>query len=301
MDLLQRLRIFLRVADSGGFARAAEQLGIAASSVTLQVQKLEKDLGTQLFQRTTRSVHLTPDGEQLYERALRLVSDAEETRSLFRQSGRQVRGRLRVEAPARMVRRLLAPNLPDLLDAHPGLELELNSSDRLSDLVEAGIDCVIRVGAYADPSMIARPLAQLRQVTCASPVLIERMGMPGTPDALIAFPAIHYGGLPSARHEYWELEADGELLEVPMQGRVSVNNTEGYVACALAGLGAIQAPLYDLRDELASGRLIEILPATPPPSMPVQLLYPPQRRLSQRLRIFISWVEPLLHAQSQVE
>lgn len=297
MDLLQRLRIFLRVADSGGFARAAEQLGIAASSATLQVQKLEQDLGTQLFLRTTRSVHLTPDGEQLYERALRLVSDAEETRSLFRQSGHQVRGRLRVEAPARMVRRLFAPNLPDLLDAHPGLELELNSSDRLSDLVEAGIDCVIRVGIYIDPSMIVRPLAQFRQVTCASPVLIERLGMPTTPNELAAFPAIHYGGLHSARREYWELHADGKLLEVPMQGRVSVNNTESYVACAITGMGAIQAPFYDLRDELASGRLIEILPATPPPPMPVQLLYPPQRRLSQRLRIFMRWVEPLLQAQ----
>lgn len=300
MDLLQRLRIFLRVADSGGFARAAEQLGIAASSVTLHVQKLERDLGTQLFQRTTRSVHLTPDGEQLYERALRLVSDAEETRSLFRQSGRQVRGRLRVEAPARMVRRLLAPSLPQLLDAHSGLELELNSNDRLSDLVEAGIDCVIRVGAYADPSMIARPLAQLRQVTCASPALIERLGMPVTPDELTAFPAIHYGGLPATHREHWELQFASELLEVPMQGRVSVNNTEGYVACALAGLGAIQAPFYDLRDELASGRLVEILPAAPPPLMPVQLLYPPQQRLSQRLQTFIKWVEPLLQAQSSV-
>src|SRR5690606_21556010 len=215
MDLLQRLRIFLRVADSGGFARAADQLGIAASSVTLQVQKLEQDLGTQLFQRTTRSVHLTPDGEQLYERALRLVSDAEETQSLFRQSGRQVRGRLRVEAPARLVRRLLAPNLPDLLDEHPGLELELNSNDRFSGLVEDGIDCVVRVGAYADPGMIVRPLAQLRQVTCASPALIERLGMPTTPAALATFPAVHYGGLPSARPEYWELQADGGLIEAP--------------------------------------------------------------------------------------
>src|SRR5690606_2656361 len=105
----------------------------------------------------------------------------------------------------------------DLLDAHPGLELELNSSDRLSDLVEAGIDCVIRVGAYVDPSMIARPLTQLRQVTCASPALIERFGMPATPAALAAFPAIHCGGLPSARREYWELQADRGLLEVPMQ------------------------------------------------------------------------------------
>lgn len=264
------------------------------------MRRCEKELGTQLFQRTTRTVHLTPDGEQLYERALRLVSDAEETQALFRQSGRQVRGRLRVEAPARMVRCLLAPNLPRLLDAHPDLELELNGSDRLSDLVEAGIDCVVRVGAHAEPSMIARPVAQLPQITCASPGLIERLGMPATPADLAAFPAIHYGGLPSARQEYWELLMDGERLDVPMQGRVSVNNSEGYVACALAGLGAIQAPRYDLRDELASGRLVEILPASPPPAIPVQLLYPSQRRLSRRLHVFMAWVEPLLQAQSEL-
>ena len=170
-DFLQSLQVFIRVAESGGFSRAADQLGMAASSVTASVQKLERMLGAPLFLRTTRRVRLSADGELLYERALGLLADAEEARTLFGQRG-GARGRLRVEAPSRMVRRLLAPALPALLDAHPALELELNSNDHRTALVEAGIDCVIRVGAPAEASLVARPLGLLRIATCASPQLI---------------------------------------------------------------------------------------------------------------------------------
>lgn len=296
MDFLQQLRIFVRVAEAGGFARAADQLGLAASTVTAAVQRLERALATELFQRTTRSVRLTPDGEQLQERALRLLADADETRSLFAQDGHRARGRLRVEAPARMVSGLLAPALPALLDAHPQLDLELNSSDRLSDLVEAGIDCVLRVGRVVDAPLVAHPLGTLAQLTCASPQLVDRLGLPSSPTELARYPAVHYGGLPPGGRDDWELQHAGGLVLVPMSGRVSVNSTESYIACALAGLGAIQAPAYDLRAELAAGRLVPLLPQSPPPGLPVQVMYPSQRRLSHRLRVFIDWLAPLLAA-----
>ena len=294
-DFLQSLRAFACVAECSGFSRAAERLGVAASSVTARVQALEREMGTPLFLRTTRSVRLTADGELLYERALSLLADAEETRHLFALSAHCARGRLRVEAPSRMVRRLLVPALPALLATHPELALELNSNDHRTALVEAGVDCVIRVGAIQDTSLVARPLGVLRIATCASPVLVAKLGMPHAPEELARFPAIHYGGLPHARAQHWELAG---APEIPMQGRLSVDNTESYIACALADLGVIQAPAYDLREELARGALVELLPRHAPPPVPVHVLYPAHRRASSRLNAFIDWAASLIAEQA---
>jgi len=293
-DFLHALNVFARVADCGGFSRAAERLGMAPSSVTAAVQRLERTVGAALFLRTTRRVRLTADGELLYERALNLLAEADDARQLFAQRG-GARGRLRVDAPSRMVRRLLAPALGTLLDAHPDLELELDSNDRRTALVEEGVDCVIRVGPLADDSLIARPLADLRVATCASPSLVARLGLPRGPADLERYPAVHYGGLPLGREVFWDLAGDAI---VPMHGRVSVDNTESYVACAVAGIGAIQAPAYDLREELAAGMLVELLPDHAPPPLPVHALYPPHRRASRRLHAFLDWAGPLLAQQA---
>ena len=180
-DFLQSLQVFVRVAESGGFSRAAAQLGMAASSVTASVQRLERELGAPLFLRTTRKVRLSADGELLYERALGLLADAEETRGLFGQRG-GARGRLRVEAPSRMVRKLLAPALPSLLASHPALELELNSNDHRSALLEAGIDesdldrlsgpCGLDIGAISPAETALSILAE---------ILARRAGRDGGP------------------------------------------------------------------------------------------------------------------------
>ena len=299
MNLLQHLQVFVRVVESGSFSRAAEHMGLAASSVTASVQKLETGLGTRLLQRTTRQVRPTADGEQLYERAMRLLADAEETQTLFRQQGTQARGRLRVEVPARIARLIIAPALPGLMAQHPELEIELNSSDRISDLVEAGIDCVLRVGAAGAPHLAARPLGELRMVTCASPALVARLGMPASPDELSRFPAIHYGPMPSGGQDEWELGIKGQRHHVPMRGRMAVNNTESYVACCIAGLGVIQVPAYDVQAEMASGDLVELLEHLPPPPLSLQVFYPGQHRQSRRLRIFIDWLAALMAPHTQ--
>ena len=299
MNLLQHLQVYVRVAESGSFSRAAEHMGLAASSVTASVQKLETGLGTRLLQRTTRQVRPTADGEQLYERAMRLLADAEETQTLFRQQGTQARGRLRVEVPARIARLIIAPALPGLMAQHPELEIELNSSDRISDLVEAGIDCVLRVGAAGAPHLAARPLGELRMVTCASPGLVSRFGMPATPDELSRFPTIHYGPMPSGGQDEWGLGTKGQRHHVPMRGRMAVNNTESYVACCIAGLGVIQVPAYDVQAEMASGDLVELLEHLPPPPLSLQVFYPGQHRQSRRLRIFIDWLAALMAPHTQ--
>ena len=301
MNLLLHLQIFVRVVDSGSFSRAAEHMGMAASSVSASVQKLETGLGTRLLQRTTRQVRLTADGEQLYERAMRLLADAEETQTLFRQHGTQARGRLRVEMPARITRLIIAPALPSLMAKHPDLEIELNSSDRISDLVEAGIDCVLRVGATGAPHLAARSLGTLRLATCASPELVARHGMPNTPDELSRFPVIHYGPLPSGGQDEWELEMAGQRQSVPMRGRIAVNNTETYIACCIAGMGVIQVPAYDVQAEIAAGRLVELLEHHPSEPLSLQVFYPGQHRQSRRLRVFIDWLAEVMAPYAQTE
>jgi len=298
MDLIQQLQIFQRVAESGSFTRAAELQGMAPSSVSAAIQKLEQHLGTQLFQRTTRQVRLSSDGELLYSRSLGLLAEADGIEQLFRRDGPPA-GLLRVEVPARMARLLVAPALPEFLQRYPGIDLDLGGTDRISDLVGEGIDCVLRVGPVGDLNLAARRLGQLPQVTCGSPALLARHPPAVDLDNVRALPIVHYGHVPTGRPEEWEFATSDGIAAVPMRGRVSVGNAEAYIACALSGLGLIQVPRYDVADLLASGTLLEVLPTHPPPPVSVTALYPPQQRPSRVLQVFIDWLEQLIapHAQ----
>lgn len=293
MDLLHHLHVFQRVADCGSFTRAADLLEMAPSSVSASIRQLERHLGAQLFQRTTRRVRLSSDGESLYARSRTLIAGAADIEQLFRAAG-QPAGLLRVEVPARMARLLLAPALPAFLEAYPDVGIDFGGSDRLSDLVGEGIDCVLRVGKLGDVDLVARPLGQLRQVTCAAPDLLARHPPVEALDAIGGLPAIHFGHTPTGKPEIWEFTGAGGVASRPVSGRVSVANAETYIACALAGLGAIQVPRYDVAELLASGRLVEVLPEHPPPSLPATALYPAGQRGSRLLQVFVEWLETLL-------
>lgn len=291
MDMLQALAIFQRVAETGSFTRAADGLGLATSSVSAAVQKLEARLGVGLLQRTTRRVHLTGEGEMLYERAVRLLADAAEMDALFH-AGTPPGGQLRVEVPARIARKLVAPALPEFLRRYPDVRIELGSTDKFSDLLEEGIDCVLRVGESGELDLAVRPLGQLQQTTCATPALLARHGVPDSLDRLSALPAVHFGRVAAGKPEQWEYMGDGQRQLVPMRGSVAVNNAEAYLACCRAGLGAIQVPRYDVAELIARGELVEIvIPGYQPPPLPVAVLYPPRRRLSRLLQLFIDWLE----------
>lgn len=291
MDLLQALSIFQRVAETGSFTRAAGALDMATSSVSAAVQKLEQHLGAPLFQRTTRHVRLSSEGEQLYERAARLLTDAADTEDLFRKH-RSPGGQLRIEVPARMAHRLIAPALPAFLARYPEARIELGSTDRLSNLVEEGIDCVLRVGIPKEVDLVIRPLGKLEQTTCASPGLIAQYGLPDSLQALTALPVVHFGRVPIGKSETWEYENQGQRHILEMHGRTSVSNAETYIACCRAGLGMIQVPRYDVAELIEQGELQEIvLPGFALAALPVSVLYPPQRRLSRLLHVFIDWLD----------
>lgn len=293
MDLLWHLGVFRRVAQLGSFSRAAEQLGLAPSSVSSAVQKLERHLGARLLQRTTRQVRVSSDGELLLARCEDLLADADEVEQLFR-AGEGPAGLLRVEVPARMARLQIAPALPGFLAAHPGVRIDFGGSDRISDLVGEGFDCVLRVGDPGDVNLAARPLGRLRQATLASPALLERHRPIVGLDDIPALPAIHFGRHPAGRPEPFEFLVDGAPVARMLVGRVTAGNAETYIACALQGLGVIQVPRYDVAGHLHDGSLVELLPAHPPPSLALTALYPTQQRTSRLLHAFIDWMDAIM-------
>lgn len=298
VDRIDLLRIFVRVVECASFTKAAEDLGLPRSSVSTAVRDLEERVGGRLLGRTTRKVAPTPDGEAFYARSLRLIADFEELEELLRPAARP-HGRLRVNVPARIGRLVIAPALPGFFALYPDIALELGSTDRAVDLVQEGIDCVIRVGPLADSGLIARRLGELALISCASPRYLAARGVPRHPADLGAHLAVNYVSPSTGRIEPWEWVEDGAVRALTLPAQVSCNGAESYIACALAGLGLIQIPAYDVAGHLAAGELVEVLPRHRPPPMPIAALYPHRRHLSRRLRAFLDWVGPLISAREE--
>lgn len=294
LDRIDLFRIFTRVVECSSFTRAADTLGLPRSSVSAAVQELEGRIGARLLHRTTRKVSPTQDGVAFYERCLRLIADVEEAESLFRQTAAKPSGKLRIDVPGRIGRLVIAPALPEFLDAYPEIDIDLGVTDRAVNLVEESVDCVLRVGPLADSGLIARTIGALRLVNVASPAYLERHGVPETPDDLGGHWAVNYASPSSGRVEEWEWLENGVLHTKPMRGRVTVNSAEAYIACCLAGLGLIQIPAYDVRHHLEAGELVEVMPDYRTESMPITLLYPHRQHLSRRLQVLADWLGELL-------
>lgn len=294
MDL-HELRIFATVAELASFSRAAEQLGLAKGRVSTSVQHLESQVGTRLLQRTTRSVRLTPDGERFLDRCKELLTEAEQLQAMFQPASTGLTGRLRIDLPNRLARDLVMPRLPEFLAAHPLLEIGISTTDRRVDLVHEGFDCVLRVGALVDSDLVARPLGFLRMRNVASPAYLRAHGTPRTLADLARHRVVHYMPSLNAQGAAWEyVDADGRRQAMAMRAQVTVNGTDAYQAAALAGLGLIQAPAFGTEALVASGQLVEVLPAFVAPSMPVSLMLPHRRQLAPRVQAVMAWLTQLL-------
>ncbi|MBR1218399.1 LysR family transcriptional regulator [Bradyrhizobium sp. U87765 SZCCT0131] len=293
MDRIDLFRIFTRVVECASFTRAADQLGMPRSSVSAAVVDLERRLGTRLLHRTTRKVGVTEDGAAFYQRCLRLIADVEETERLFEPSA-QPSGKLRIDVPGRIGRLIIAPALPVFLARYPAIDIHLGATDRMVDLVEENVDCVLRVGPLTASGLIARSIGELTLINVASPDYLARRGVPRVPADLEGHAVVHYASPSSGRIETWDYVDDGEVQSLAMSGRVTVNNAEAYIACCLAGLGLIQIPAYDVRHHLEAGELVEVMPGHRAPPLPMTLLYPHRQHLSRRLQVFADWLATLL-------
>ncbi|MBK1867188.1 LysR family transcriptional regulator [Aestuariivirga sp. YIM B02566] len=294
MDRIDELKIFIRLAESQSFTRTADLLHMPRSTVSMALQDLEQRVGARLLQRTTRQVSLTEDGSAFYERALRLLADYEETETLFRQSTAKPGGKLRINVPGRLGRLIIAPALPDFFAAFPDIEIDMGVTDRTVDLVQEGIDCVIRVGPLADSTLVSRRIGDLVLLNCASPSYLERHGTPHVVTDLAGHVAVNYASPASGRTEEWEYAEAGKIHSLKLRSRVTVNNAEAYIACCLAGLGLIQIPAYDVREHIEAGDLVEVMSDLRAAPMPIALLYPHRQHASRRLQVFLDWVTALL-------
>jgi DNA-binding transcriptional LysR family regulator len=294
MNQLEAMQIFVRVAELASYTRAAESLGMPKASMSTAVQQLESEFGTQLLHRTTRKVQMTLDGRACYERCKDLLADMDELRSMFQQGPQALRGRLRVDMPTPVARNIVIPRLPEFLQQHPLLEIELSSTDRKVDLVREGFDCVLRVGSLDDPSLIVRPLGAYAIVNCVSPAYVRTHGLPRGLEDLANHKLVHYVGTLGGRSLGFEYHDGTEYRTVAMPGSITVNSTEAYQASCLAGLGIIQAPVTGVRALIEQGLLVEVLPELRAEPMPVSLLYAQRRNLSRRVQVFMSWVAEVM-------
>jgi DNA-binding transcriptional LysR family regulator len=294
MNTLEAMQIFIRVAELASFTRAADSLGIPKASASTAVQQLEASLGARLLHRTTRKVQMTHDGQAFYERSKDLLTDVDELQSMFQQGEQSLRGRLRVDMSGGVARLFVLPQLAEFMQAHPLLELELSSTDRLVDLVREGFDCVLRVGPLVDSSLVARPLGAFRIINCASPAYLERHGTPKTLDDLATHQLIHYVSTLGARSPGWEYPDGSGYASLPMAGSITVNNSDSYTAACIAGLGLIQAPAAGLQPLIDAGRLVEVMPDCRAEPMPVSLLYANRRNLPRRVQAFMAWITQVL-------
>ncbi len=288
MDKLDAMRLFARIVDRRSFTLAAQDLDLPRSTVTEVIKQLEARLGVRLLERTTRQVRPTLDGEAYYQRCLGILAEIEEAEAAF--TGARPAGLLRVDVHSVLARHFMLPGLPDFLARYPGIQLRIGEGDRYVDLVREGVDCVLRVGKPSDSSMIGRQIALLPEGTYASPGYLERHGTPSTPDDLAGHHMVAF--VSSATGSVLPLEfSQGETVrEVLLPHTVSVAGAEMYAATARLGLGLIQVPSYRVQDDLARGTLVEVLKDFPPTPSPVYVLYPQNRQLSPRVRVFIDWL-----------
>jgi DNA-binding transcriptional LysR family regulator len=291
MDQLTAIRGFARVVEAGSFTRAADSLDMPNATLSKVVQDLEAHLGVRLLQRTTRRVTVTPEGREYYEKTLRIVRDLEDIDSAFNAAPGRPKGHLRIDVGGSTARDVLVPALPDFLARYPDIRIDLGVSDRAVDLISNNVDCVIRGGPLDDSSLVARHIGTADLVTCATPRYLKQFGTPAYPDELKnGHKLVSYLSPQTGRAFPFRFERDGEKLEIKVEHRVGVNESNAHLAAALAGLGIVQTFTYAAGPALQTGALVEILKPWRPQPYPFHVVYPHNRHVTQRLRVFIDWL-----------
>lgn len=288
MNSFSGLESFVRAADLLSFAEAGRALGISASAVGKNVARLEQQLGLRLFHRTTRQVRLTQEGSLFHERCRRILDELHDARAAMQAAAEAPRGRLRVSLPT-IGYRFLLPVLPEFQARYPEVELDLDFNDHLVDVVEAGLDVVIRSGELADSRLVARRLGPFRFILAASPAYLSKRGVPLTPPDLAGHSSLRYRFLNSGKLEEWMLPG---LPAMPIA--LVCNNMEAMLGAAVSGLGLAYMPDFLARDALARGELQQVLAEQLTHSGQFSALWPSSRQLSPKVRAFVDFASERL-------
>jgi DNA-binding transcriptional LysR family regulator len=295
MDRIAAMTAFVRVVEAGNFTKAADTLNLPNASVTRLIQSLEQHLQVRLLQRTTRAVTVTPEGASFYERAVRLLADLADMESTAKQSQARPSGRIRVEAAAAFGTMVIVPALAEFYRAYPDVTVDLSIGNRHADLIAEGVDCAVRSGPVTEQFLVARRVGEFRFATCATPEFIAAHGRPGAPEDIRQYASIGMtNDAAGGRALPFRFSDAAQEIQVTPSHTLVVNDTNAYLAAAMAGLGIIQAPHYAVEAAIASGKLVPLLERWETPTIPVHIVYPPNRFLSAKVRVFIDWVVALL-------
>lgn len=288
MDRLLSMSVFAKAVELGSFSAAGEALRMSSQLVGKHVQTLEQHLGVRLINRTTRRQHLTEAGFAFYERVKIILAEVEAAEGLAAMSGSTPRGRLRINAPVSFGVHALSGRLPEYLAMYPEVSIDMALSNRYVDLIDEGFDVAFRVGELPDSGLIARALAPYRLRLCAAPSYLADHPPITHPDDLTQHECLGFSY--TELRTRWTFQGpEGEII-VPVSGKLMVDSGEALLVAARAGMGILLQPCELVREDLAAGRLVLVLPEYLVPTRPFHLLHAPDRRMTPKLRSFIDFV-----------
>jgi DNA-binding transcriptional LysR family regulator len=292
MDRFKTIDSFVRVAIAGSFSSAAKQLGMSRALVSLHVTDLEKRLGVRLLNRTTRSLTLTEVGASYLEYCQRMLAEMNEQESSITQLQKEPRGSLKVAAPKSFGTLYLSDAVVSFSARYPNIQLSLILEDysfRAYDFVEQGLDVAVRLGDLPDSTLVARKIATLQWIVCASPKYLAHHGEPKTPADLGKHTCLAHVNL-DPNDRAWRLHSSDHVISVKISGAFSSNSALVLRKAALAGLGIGYLPLYCIEEDLKTGALRKVLTNYSPPQRPIYVVYPPAARVPERVRTFVDFL-----------
>jgi DNA-binding transcriptional LysR family regulator len=289
MESLTGISAFVRTAEALSFVAAGRALGISASAVGKNVAKLEESLGVRLLHRTTRRVALTDEGMLFYERCRRILDDLRDAEAMLSHAARKPRGRLRVSLPT-IGYRFLLPVLPEFKQRYPEVELDLDFNDRIVDVVEEGLDAVIRSGELTDSTLMSRRLGPFSFVLCASPQYLERNGSPRIPEDLERHDCLRFRFPTTGKLQDWSFTDVDAANQIRLSSALTCNNMEALRAAAIDALGIAYMPDFLARDAIISGVLRTVLDEYLANPGQFSILWPSNRHLSPKLRVFVDFL-----------
>ncbi len=301
MNKLQAMEVFVRVVETGGMTRAADSLHMPKATATTMIQQLEATLGVKLLNRTTRSVSVTTDGAAYYPRCVAILAEIRETEESLAQRHASPQGRLRVEVPTLMARLVIVPALPGFFARYPQIELHLGCSERRADLIEEGIDCAVWSGELEDSTLIARRVGLLYFGTCASPAYLAAHGVPHHPDELSAHRCINHFSPRTGKIFEWVFAKNDERIQTSFRGHIALDDENSYLTAAEAGLGVAQIPAFVLKEAMERGSLELLLGDWFADPAPLNVVYPENRHLSSKIRVFVDWVAQLFSEHDGIQ
>jgi DNA-binding transcriptional LysR family regulator len=298
MDPFSGLAAFVRPAETQSFVAAGRLLGVSASAVGKSVARLEERLGVRLFQRSTRHMRLTQEGELFYQRCRRVIDDVDEAETALSLATEAPRGRLRISVIV-MGYRFLMPILPEFRRRYPDIELDLDFDDRLVDMIDDGFDAAIRLGELRDSRLTARRLGAWRAMLCASPDYLREHGVPLHPCDLEGHACIRFRNHSSGKLQPWITRTDAGEPAPRLPANMICNNIEAMLAAATNGLGIAYVPSFVAREAQAHGKLVPVLEDYVIEGGTFWMLWPQQRQILPRLRVFVDFVCERMHVDEE--